>query len=88
MIFILDPSESCGYSLEVQNKLLDNIRANFSDVPIIVVQSKCDIMTTDDDVWHISTVSGDGMEAFKEELVTMLRKIFREKAREAPLEEE
>ncbi|MBQ2485762.1 MAG: 50S ribosome-binding GTPase [Candidatus Methanomethylophilus sp.] len=88
MIFILDPSETCGYSLEVQNKLLENIKTNFSDVPIVVVQSKCDIMTTGDDVWHISTVSGEGMPEFKEELVTMLRKIFREKAKEAPLEEE
>ncbi len=88
MIFILDPSETCGYSLEVQNKLLSNIKSNFSDVPIIVVESKCDVMKTENDIRRISTVSGEGMEDFRNELVDMLRKIFREKARAAPLEEE
>ena len=88
MIFILDPSETCGYSLEVQNKLLNNIQSNFTDVPIIVVESKCDVMRTENDTRRISTVSGEGMEDFRNELVDMLRKIFREKARAAPLEEE
>ncbi len=87
MIFILDPSETCGYSLEVQNKLLNNIKSNFSDVPIIVVESKCDVLKTANDIRRISTVSGEGMEDFRNELVDMLRKIFREKARAAPLEE-
>ncbi len=87
MIFILDPSETCGYSLEVQNKLLNNIRSNFSDVPIVVVESKCDIQKSANDVRRISTVSGEGMEDFRKDLVDMLRKIFREKARAAPLEE-
>lgn len=88
MIFILDPSESCGYTLEVQNKLLNNIKANFSDVPIVVAESKCDIMQTEGEARRISTVSGEGMPEFKEELITMLRKIFREKALAVPLEEE
>ena len=87
MIFILDPSETCGYSMEVQTKLLNNIKSNFSDVPIVVVESKCDIMQSPGEAKRISTVSGEGMEDFRNELVDMLRKIFREKAKAAPLEE-
>lgn len=88
MIFVVDPTETCGYKLDVQNKLLNNIRSNFSDVPIVVVESKCDIGKTDNDAKRISTKSGEGMEDFRKELVDMLRKIFREKALEVSLGEE
>ncbi|MCQ2079342.1 MAG: 50S ribosome-binding GTPase [archaeon] len=88
MIFIIDPSETCGYKLDVQMKLLNNIKENFSDVPIVVAESKCDIVKTEGEAKRISTVSGEGMEEFRGELVTMLRKIFREKALEIPAEAE
>jgi len=87
MIFIIDPSETCGYSMEKQMNLLESIKANFSDVPIMVVESKCDIMRTDSDVMHISSVTQEGMEELKAELVEKLRKILRERALETPLEE-
>ncbi|MCQ2070338.1 MAG: 50S ribosome-binding GTPase [archaeon] len=88
MIFILDPSESCGYSMAVQTKLLENIRSNFTDVPIVVVESKCDVMVTEGEARRISSVTGEGMEALKTELVGMLREVFRQKALETPLDTE
>ncbi len=87
MIFIIDPSESCGYGLDVQNKLLDNIRTNFQDVPIIVVESKCDILKTEGDAVRISTKTGEGMEEFKKDLLPKLREIFRKNSLATPLEE-
>lgn len=87
MIFIIDPSETCGYGLDVQNKLLENIRANFQDVPIIVVESKCDIMKTDGDAVRISTKSGEGMEEFRNDLLPKMREIFRKNSLAVPLEE-
>lgn len=88
MIFIIDPSETCGYDLEKQNRLLKNIRENFEGVPIIVVESKSDMMKTDNDVLRISSVTGEGMEALKEDIISRLRVIFRQKAAEAPLDGE
>ena len=88
MIFIIDPSETCGYDLEKQNRLLRNIRENFEGVPIIVVESKSDMMKTDNDVLRISSVTGEGMEALKEDVISRLRVIFRQKAAEAPLDGE
>ncbi len=87
MIFIIDPSETCGYGLDVQNKLLDNIRTNFRDVPIVVVESKCDIMKTEGDAVRISTKTGEGMEEFKQDLLPKLREIFRKNSLAAPLDE-
>ena len=85
MIFIIDPSETCGYGLDVQKKLLDNIRSNFQDVPIIVVESKCDIMKTEGDAVRISTKSGEGMEEFRNDLLPKLREIFRKNSLAVPL---
>ncbi len=86
MIFIIDPSETCGYGLDVQKKLLDNIRSNFQDVPIIVVESKCDIMKTEGDAVRISTKSGEGMEEFRNDLLPKLREIFRKNSLAVPLD--
>ena len=86
MIFIIDPSETCGYGLDVQKKLLDNIRSNFQDVPIIVVESKCDIMKTEGDAVRISTKSGEGMEEFRNDLLPKLREIFRKHSLAVPLD--
>lgn len=61
MVFVLDPSETCGYSMEKQTRLLGNIRSNFRDVPIITVESKTDVMRTDGEAMRISTVTGEGM---------------------------
>ncbi|AGI47434.1 small GTP-binding protein domain protein [Thermoplasmatales archaeon BRNA1] len=87
MVFILDPSETCGYDMGKQTRLLENIRSNFEDVPILVVESKCDVMRTEGETRRISSVSGEGMAELKEELVKMLREIFRQKALQTPLEE-
>ena len=88
MVFILDPSETCGYSMEKQTALLGNIRSNFEGVPILVVESKCDVMKTDADVMRISSVTGEGMPELKDALITKLREIYRQKLRDMPLEEE
>lgn len=88
MVFIVDPTETCGYPLDVQQRLLENVRSNFDGVPMVVVESKSDIMHRDDGAVHISTVSGEGMEEFRENLVSMLRDIARKTERETPLDGE
>ena len=70
-----------------QTKLLENIRANFEGVPIVVIESKCDVMRTDKEVMRISSVTGEGMEELKTQLVERLRTVLRQRALETPLEE-
>ncbi len=45
IIYIFDPSESCGYEVELQLSLLKRIEKKF-DKPIIVVANKMDLDTT------------------------------------------
>lgn len=46
LLFVLDPSETCGYSMEKQNALLESVKEGFANVPIIVAESKSDIKKT------------------------------------------
>ena len=87
MVFVLDPSETCGYGMDKQTRLLENIRRNFENVPIIVVESKSDVMATDGDAIRISSVTGDGMQELADMLIQRFRVIFREKAKAAGPEE-
>jgi nucleolar GTP-binding protein len=41
VVFVIDPSETCGYTVEEQEALLDEVRE--FDSPIIVVSNKADL---------------------------------------------
>ncbi len=43
MIFLIDPTETCGYSIESQLSLLDEISREFSDVRRVIALNKADI---------------------------------------------
>lgn len=47
VLYIVDPSEQCGYSLEAQKSLFDNIKPLFNNKPLIVVANKADIWRDD-----------------------------------------
>ena len=48
ILYIMDVSEQCGYSLEEQAALFNNIKALFVNKPLIVVANKVDIKKIDD----------------------------------------
>ena len=43
IVFLVDPSEHCGYSLDAQRKLLADTRATFPDTPFVIGASKSDL---------------------------------------------
>ncbi|GGL68985.1 NOG1 family protein [Halocalculus aciditolerans] len=45
VLFFIDASETCGYELEDQQALLNDIEAIFDDVPVITVCNKSDLST-------------------------------------------
>jgi nucleolar GTP-binding protein len=59
VLFILDPSEHCGYPIEVQRRLLDEV-AGLVSVPIVAVANKSDIVRSDRDL-TMSTENGEGV---------------------------
>lgn len=61
VLFMLDASETCGYSLENQERLLDEVR-HMIGVPLIAVVNKADIAPYSGYL-NLSTESGEGVEA-------------------------
>ncbi|RZC42005.1 nucleolar GTP-binding protein 1 [Asbolus verrucosus] len=45
IIYFMDPSEQCGYTLEEQVKLFKSIKPLFANKPIIIVANKSDIVS-------------------------------------------
>ncbi len=72
ILYMIDPSETCGYSLEKQMHLLEGIKKGFS-VPILVAANKVDIAAPVEGAdMSMSTLTGDGVQEVLEKLVEMV----------------
>jgi len=69
VLFVIDASENCGYSLEAQMKLREEIESIIS-VPMISVVNKSDVKSVDG-FFNMSTVSGEGVEEVLAELLRL-----------------
>jgi nucleolar GTP-binding protein len=70
VLFILDPSEHCGYPLESQLSLVEDLRG-WMKLPMLVVANKTDILRYPD-VPEMSTYSGQGVNEILERLLEIL----------------
>ena len=66
-LFLIDPSEHCGFSLEEQQRLLEEVRS-LVQVPVLVTCSKADIVRTSDGL-SMSTATGEGVDAVLQEIL-------------------
>ena len=73
IIFIIDPTGHCGYTLEDQERLLETVKKLF-EAPMIIVENKADISKTDSDRPKISTISGAGVDVIVKEALAILHK--------------
>ncbi len=71
ILFIIDPTETCGYSLDKQMHLLHEIEKIFT-VPYLIVSNKKDISATSVGDMSMSTLTGDGVEAVLDRLLEMI----------------
>ncbi|HTY51879.1 MAG TPA: GTPase [Methanomicrobiales archaeon] len=67
VLFILDPSERCGYPLDSQLALLDEVKG-MVQVPLIAVVNKADVRGLDG-YPNMSTLTGEGVEGVLETLL-------------------
>ncbi|MCZ7359991.1 MAG: NOG1 family protein [Candidatus Methanoperedens sp.] len=73
VLYILDPSETCGYSLQKQMHLLEEIKKEFT-VPILVVANKVDISSPVEGAdMSMSTLTGQAVDEVLERLVGMIK---------------
>jgi nucleolar GTP-binding protein len=73
VLYIIDPSEHCGYPLSSQLSLAEDIK-NWVKLPMLVVANKADIQEFEDDrnIPKMSTQTGLGVEDVLEMLVGLL----------------
>lgn len=78
IVFILDPSETCGYKLEEQKNLLQQVKKIFSKTKLVIVENKSDILKTDTDNIHISCEKETGIEKLRDHLIEIASSIRQE----------
>ncbi|NLO77506.1 MAG: GTP-binding protein, partial [Methanomicrobiales archaeon] len=69
ILFIIDASELCGYPIQEQLNLLEELRRMIDIVPIEVVVNKSDLKTLDG-YQNMSTTTEEGIEEVVERLLT------------------
>ncbi len=62
VLFLLDPTETCGYPLPDQLRLLDSVREAFPNIPIVVMDNKADLGGVASDRLRGSALTGEGLE--------------------------
>ncbi len=74
IVFIIDPTETCGFQLEKQFSLLFEIKNNF-DVPVVEIYSKSDLHDRRDRL-AVSVYTGEGID----DLVNLLKNLAETKS--------
>jgi nucleolar GTP-binding protein len=73
IVFMIDPSETCGYSLKDQYNMLGQIKKLFEDVPIVVVENKADLKKTDSSEFKISCENKEGIDQLATDILRMIK---------------
>ena len=74
LLFIIDPSENCGYPMKEQYALLEEVK-DFIDMPVLVVANKIDLESADKvkaDM-RMSTLTKDGVIDVRNKLIEMIQ---------------
>ena len=77
ILFVLDPSGSCGYPLADQEALLARWKSEFPTTPIVAVETKSDLIRSVSGRLAVSSVSGEGIDELRREIQGLLAKMPR-----------
>lgn len=73
LMFLIDPSETCGSSVEEQEGLLSSVRERYPDARVVVVETKADLVRRDmEGRLSVSAETGEGVEDLRDLLVEVL----------------
>ena len=73
IFFIIDPSETSGYSIKDQMNLLSQVKKMFSASSIIIIENKVDVKRTDLKNLKVSCKTGEGIEFLEEKLFSLYK---------------
>ncbi len=74
IVFLFDPSETCGYTIQDQHQLVSEMQEFFHNTPVIIVENKKEIKQTKNDVIKISCTTTEGIDELKKEIITQIIK--------------
>jgi len=60
VVFLFDPTETCGAPMEIQERLLAEVREAFPGVPILEVENKVDVQRFPGPRAKVSALTGEG----------------------------
>lgn len=69
VLFVLDPSEACGYLLKDQERFLESAQREFTGLPFVVVESKADLRRRATNALQVSASTGEGLMELKRRIV-------------------
>lgn len=73
IVFMFDPTETCGYPMSDQEHLLATVKREFEKVPIIEVDNKADLIKSNSERMKISASTGKGVSSLVDRLVAILK---------------
>ena len=73
VVFVIDPSGKCGYPVEEQEQLLARWKEEFPHLPIIAVETKCDLVRRPTDRLQVSATTGEGLESLEAQVRDLVR---------------
>lgn len=76
IIFISDPSETCGYLLDDQLHMLSQIKGIFKEIPFIIVENKVDLKKTNSTNIKISCEKKHGLDELVTEIYDQMDKLI------------
>ena len=83
VLFIIDATETCGYEIEDQKRMLEEVRSEFK-LPVLVVANKADLpqfRELDFVDMKMSTATNEGVSEVTSTLIEMVKKEIEEKER-------
>ncbi len=78
IVFVFDPSGTCGYPLEDQKALSEDIRESFPDIEMIEVANKSDLGKDMPGKLNVSAMSGENLDLLEELLSKKIKFIYKE----------
>ncbi|HUV25068.1 MAG TPA: GTPase [Methanomassiliicoccales archaeon] len=72
IVFMIDPTETSGYTIDVQLHLLHSLKEWMPEIPIIEVENKADIERSTSSRIKISALEGEGVEELRAAIMEVL----------------
>jgi nucleolar GTP-binding protein len=72
IVFMIDPTETSGYTMDIQLHLLDSLKEWMPEITIIEVENKVDVGRSTSSRIKISALEGEGVEELREAIMEVL----------------